>query len=90
MRDLTRQHLRELLACDAVGVKHVPESLNHIGPQVYSAAHDPVLDGLHRLNDFAQDSESLAPEGELGALQIGHFQPQLTHQAVIHERSGRC
>ena len=73
MRDLTGQHLRELLAGDTVGVKHSSESLHHIGPQVYSAAHHPVLDGLHGLNNLTQDSESLAPESEFGALQIRHL-----------------
>ena len=73
MRDLTGQHLGKFLAGNTVGVKNISESLDHIGSQVYSAAHNPVLDGLHGLNNLTKDSESLAPESEFGALKIGHL-----------------
>ena len=86
MRDLSLQQLRELLTGNTVGVKGSPEPLHYTGPEVDRATDHSVRDGLHRLRDFAENSQFLATVGEFRTLEVGHLETKVTDQIEINER----
>ena len=61
------------------------EILHHVGPDVDGAADDPISDGLDSLGDSAEDPQFLAAKIELGTLEVGHLEAEVTHQIKINE-----